>query len=237
MNVAIAGYGRNGRVGYERPSTPLNGSATVEFFRMRYSYLDISWLGLSESVAVDAIVQEVRFRELYDRHHPALVAYFARRIGRADAQDAADEVFTVAWRRIDKVPPNDEALLWLYGVAHGVLRNRDRSVRRFGRLLSKMGRMPVLDVDGPEPIVRRGFEQQAALDAVATLRPETQELLRLAYWEELTHAEIGEIIGCSKAAVDARIHRALQRMRQALRRTGHIPNRESGADFAEREPK
>ena len=191
----------------------------------------------TESVAVATTVHELRFRALYDRHHPALIAYFARRIGREDAQDAADEVFAVAWRRIEEVPPNDEALLWLYGVAHGVLRNSNRSVRRFGRLVNRLARLPVADAPGPEPIVIRGFEQQAALDAVASLRPETQELLRLAYWEELTHAEIGEIIGCSKTAVDARVHRALQRMRQALHRSGHIPDRKSGMDSAEREPK
>jgi RNA polymerase sigma factor (sigma-70 family) len=195
------------------------------------------WLRMNESVAMAATAPELRFRTLYDRHHPALIAYFARRIGREDSQDAADEVFTVAWRRIDEVPPNDEALLWLYGVAYGVLRNSNRSARRLGRLLNRLARLPAADARGPEPIVIRGLEQRAALDAVASLRPETQELLRLAYWEELTHAEIGEIIGCSKTAVDARIHRALQRMRKALHRSGHIPGKKSGMDSAESEPK
>jgi DNA-directed RNA polymerase specialized sigma24 family protein len=30
-------------------------------------------------------------------------------------------------------------------------------------------------------------------------------------------------LGCSKSAVDARVHRALERMRQAMQRTGHKP--------------
>ena len=85
---------------------------------------------------MSAPARELRFQRLYGRYHPDVLAYFARRIGRDQAPDAADEVFTVAWRRIDVVPPDDEAILWLYGVAHGVLRNRNRGTRRLDRLVS-----------------------------------------------------------------------------------------------------
>ncbi|MEN8234460.1 MAG: sigma-70 family RNA polymerase sigma factor [Actinomycetota bacterium] len=181
--------------------------------------------------------RELRFRRLYDCHHPDVLAYFARRIGRDDAPDAADEVFAVAWRRIDVVPPDDEAILWLYGVAHGVLRNRNRSARRFGRLVARLGRQRHTGPEQPETVVLRNLDEQAALDALATLRLKDQELLRLAYWEDLTHSEIGSMLDCSKSAVDARVHRALQRMRQALRATGHMPDRRSGTETATREPK
>lgn len=186
---------------------------------------------------MSAPASELQFRRLYDRHHPDVLAYFARRIGRDDAPDAADEVFSVAWRRIDVVPPDDEAILWLYGVAHGVLRNRNRSARRFGRLVARLGRQRLAGPEQPETVVLRNLDEQAALTALASLRPKDRELLRLAYWEELTHAEIGVILGCSKSAVDARVHRALVRMRQALRSTGHMPDRRFGRDTAEKEPK
>ena len=180
---------------------------------------------------------ESSFRRLYDRHHPDVLAYFARRIGRDDAQDAAVEVFSVAWRRMDAVPAGDEAILWLYGVAHGVLRNRRRSTRRLGRLVARLGQQRMSSPVGPETVVLRNLDEQAALDALATLRPKDQELLRLAYWEELTHREIGEVLGCSKSAVDARVHRALQRIRQALGSTGHMPDRRAARETAKKEPK
>ncbi|MEN8114004.1 MAG: sigma-70 family RNA polymerase sigma factor [Actinomycetota bacterium] len=186
---------------------------------------------------MSAPTSELRFRRLYERHHPDLLAYFSRRIGRDEAHDAADEVFAVAWRRIDDVPPDDEAVLWLYGVAHGVLHNRNRSTRRFGRLLARLSRQRLPGPDQPETVVLRNLDEQAALNALVALRIKDQELLRLAYWEELTHAEIGMILGCSKSAVDARVHRALLRMRQALRATGHMPDRRSGTETASKEPK
>ena len=161
-------------------------------------------------------------------HHPAVLAYFARRIGRDEAQDAADDVFTVAWRRIEDVPPGGEAILWLYGVAHGVMRNRDRSLRRLRRLVTRLGRQRPKAPEPPEGAVLRALDAQAALDAMTSLSADDRELLRLAYWEELSHREIGVVLGCSKAAVDSRVHRALERMRQALRSTGHVIDRRSG---------
>ena len=107
---------------------------------------------------------ELRFRRLYDRHHAEVLAYFARRVGRDDAQDAADDVFAVAWRRIDAVPPGDEAILWLYGVAHGVLRNRNRSTRRFGRLVARLRRQRLPSPERPESVVLRNLDEQAAGD-------------------------------------------------------------------------
>ena len=181
--------------------------------------------------------EEMRFRCLYDRHHPDVLAYFSRRIGREAAQDAADEVFAVAWRRIDDVPPDDQAILWLYGVAHGVLRNHDRGTRRLRRLVARLGRQQPALPEQPEAVVLRTLDEQAAVDALCTLRRDDQELLRLAYWEELTHGEIGEVLGCSKSAVDARVHRALQRMRQALRSTGHMADRRSGTEITDKETK
>lgn len=178
---------------------------------------------------------EERFRSLYDRHHPAIIAYFARRIGSQDAADAADDVFAVVWRRLNRVPPGDEALPWLYGVAHNVLANRRRGERRRNRLLARIAGQREPDLLGPEPQVLRSLEGQQVVSALAALRPADQELLLLSYWEGLTHVQIGELLGCSKSAVDARVHRALEKMRQAMKRGGHIPGSQVGEVQAVRE--
>jgi RNA polymerase sigma-70 factor (ECF subfamily) len=66
-------------------------------------------------------------------------------------------------------------------------------------------------------VVRR--ERDATiLAALAELRPEDQELLRLAWWEELPHAEIAPMVGCSTDAVTHRIYRAAQRVAKEYQR-------------------
>jgi RNA polymerase sigma-70 factor (ECF subfamily) len=172
-----------------------------------------------------APTDEERFRSLYVRRHPAIIAYFTRRIGSQDAADAADDVFTVAWRRFSSVPDGDDALLWLYGVSRNVLSHRRRGVRRYDRFLARLWSVGQPDLLGPEPEVLRGLEGQQVIKALTSLGSDDQELLLLSYWEGLTHNQIGELLDCSKSAVDARVHRALERMRQAMHRSGHKQRR------------
>lgn len=59
-----------------------------------------------------------RFRDLYDGEAVRLIGYVARRLADPTAApDVVADVFAVAWRRFDDVPPGSEARLWLYGVA------------------------------------------------------------------------------------------------------------------------
>ncbi len=145
-----------------------------------------------------------------------------RRIDPVDAYDAADDVFLVAWRRLDAVPLGDEALPWLYGIARNVTSNRRRSARRATHLRERLLGMGPPESPSVELQVVRRADDRKVLDAIATLRPQDQELLRLAAWEELPHAEIGAILGCSRKAVDARLHRVMRRLAKVLEPSGHI---------------
>jgi RNA polymerase sigma-70 factor (ECF subfamily) len=54
---------------------------------------------------------EPRFRQLYEQHYRAILAYSLRRCRNdADAHDVVAETFLVAWRRLDAVPDDDESL-------------------------------------------------------------------------------------------------------------------------------
>ena len=68
------------------------------------------------------------FSELYEQFAGHVLAYARRHTNRDDAEDVVAETFHVAWRRRDVVP--DEALPWLLGVAHNVLRSQWRTARR-----------------------------------------------------------------------------------------------------------
>ncbi len=80
-----------------------------------------------------------RFTRVYEEHHKAILAYCLRRTSAHDAHDAAAEVFSVAWRRLDDMPTGDGQLLWLYGVAKNVLSHQRRSAGRFRRLVGRVG--------------------------------------------------------------------------------------------------
>ena len=78
---------------------------------------------------------ERRFDHLYQSHFQSVYAYALRRTAAPqDVPDLVSDVFTTAWRRIDRVPEPPQDLLWLYGVARRVLSQHRRARRRRERL-------------------------------------------------------------------------------------------------------
>ncbi len=55
---------------------------------------------------VDAAAEQ-RFHRLYDVHHRAVLSYMARRVERDSAYDATEDVFVIAWRRLDSIPDGE----------------------------------------------------------------------------------------------------------------------------------
>jgi RNA polymerase sigma-70 factor, ECF subfamily len=160
---------------------------------------------------------EGAFERLYLEHHRAVLGYCARRASRADAWDATAEVFLVAWRRFEDVPPDDEARAWLIGVAYRVLANQRRGSARRKRLFERMA--GVADrPPWPEDQLIRGEAAREVIDALAMLKPADREILQLAAWEELSPIEITEVLGISRQAVDQRYSRAKRRLARELER-------------------
>ena len=153
------------------------------------------------------------FDQLYRQHHRQVYAYCLRRIGNTDADDAVAEVFAVAWRRRDDMPHGDKALPWLYGVARNVLRHQWRSNFRFRRLTSRVNGVGHTPPPGPEEVVVEADEYARVKEAVGELSWGDQEVLLLAAWEGLSHAEIAIALDCSTDAVDKRLQRAKQRLK------------------------
>ena len=129
-----------------------------------------------------------------------------------DADDIVAEVYTIAWRRWSELPSDRDPLPWLYTVAGNVLRNHWRSNERRLRLVDRIESQPATS-PAPDPADRLGVELREALQQ---LSHDDQEVLMLMAWEGLSHAEIGEVLGCSTNAVGIRIHRARQRLETAL---------------------
>jgi RNA polymerase sigma factor (sigma-70 family) len=155
---------------------------------------------------------EAWFDRLYARHRAVITAYCARRIGVDDAQDAASQVFAVAWQKRSQMPRGDKELPWLYGVARNVVSHHRRHAGRVRRLADKARTIVPAGRPGPEAIVVERAEYAAVRSAIARLSPDDQEVLLLSAWEGLSHRDIALALGCSQAAVDKRIVRARARL-------------------------
>ncbi|WP_283135731.1 RNA polymerase sigma factor [Rhizohabitans arisaemae] len=157
------------------------------------------------------MTQRDRFEAVYDAHYPAIHRYAARRTDSPDdTADVIAETFLTAWRRIDRVPEGDKALLWLYGVARRVLANQRRGAARRAVLAERLRDELAAD-RRREPVelahVRAAFD---------TLSERDREILALACWEGLTGDQIAEVIGCTRIAARSRLHRARKRLAAML---------------------
>jgi RNA polymerase sigma factor (sigma-70 family) len=162
------------------------------------------------------------FRAVYDRHYADVVRYGLRRLdtsaaaaafsasAASSAEELAQEVFLIAWRRRWDVPPH--ALPWLYGVARRLLANHWRAQRA----------APPPGPLSEHPAVDRHDGVAALLDvraALTRLSDDDQEILRLVAWEQLAVSEAALVLGCGVTAAKVRLHRARRRLTDLLRDT------------------
>jgi RNA polymerase sigma-70 factor (ECF subfamily) len=158
---------------------------------------------------------DVRFTRLYEACYADVLAYCSRRVNRTDAEDVANEVFTVLWRKLDGID-EESTIAWLYGVAHRTISNRWRGNSRRNRLRERLDGFGAETSEPIDTVVVRRDEDRKVLDAMTKLRPADQEVLRLSAWEELDAPQIAEVVGCSVSAAEQRLHRAKKRLGRIL---------------------
>lgn len=153
---------------------------------------------------------EGAFEELFRTYHPVIVAAAFNRLSDvSDAEDAAAEVFTQAWRRRDAAD-RVFTIEWLYVTLRNVVGNHYRSRTRHHRRVERAGRHHPTPVDGATDAV---LDVRAAVNR---LDPADRELIWMAYWEDLSREEIARILGCTTAALRVRLHRARKKLQDAL---------------------
>jgi RNA polymerase sigma factor (sigma-70 family) len=162
-----------------------------------------------------------RFEEVYAANCGPILGYVLRRTENPDdAADVIAETFLTAWRRLDAVPPGDQARLWLYGVARRVLANHRRGERR--RIAANDRLRAQLATRYQPPEYTGELADIAA--AFRSLPEPDRELLALVGWEGLDHGQVAAVLGCSRNAVRIRLHRARRRFADAFASRQAMPS-------------
>jgi RNA polymerase sigma-70 factor (ECF subfamily) len=152
-------------------------------------------------------------QELYERYG-RIVYSFAHRLTRDDtlSEECVQDVFVALWRRAADFDPSRAKLTtWLFVVA------RNRAIE-LGRQKSRRPELrddlePVGSAPDPAALVGVADEAQRLAEAVAELPEDQLEVVRLAYFDGLSHAEIAAVIGIPLGTVKGRMRLALDRLR------------------------
>jgi RNA polymerase sigma-70 factor (ECF subfamily) len=165
-----------------------------------------------------------RLRAMMDNHFET-VWRSLRRLGvpEAGADDAAQQVFVVASRRLDEITAGGERG-YLLGVALRVASDARRTIarRREVSIDTELSGSASAAAGSRQP--DEALEQKRALGMLAALLDEMPDLLREAFvlfeLEELSAPEVAQVLDVPVGTVASRVRRARERLRESLAKRG-----------------
>jgi RNA polymerase sigma-70 factor (ECF subfamily) len=166
------------------------------------------------------------FEELLRRYEGRVYNYGLRMCGdREDALEVAQEVFMRAYAALPKFREDSRLTTWLFRImANSCLMKRRKSKFAPKHIVSLEG-LPeegraTLDIEDPRSDLFRDALDREVRDALAKaveeLDPGYRAVFLLRDMENLSTAEVAEILDLSEAAVKSRLHRARLFLRERL---------------------
>ena len=155
----------------------------------------------------------VALQELYERYGRVIYSFAYRLTHDATlAEECVQDVFVTLWRRsADFDPTRAKLTTWLFVVARNRAIELGRQKNRRPELRDDLE--PVGSAPDPADLVAVADESQRVAEAMAELPEDQLAVLRLSYFDGLSHSEIAEVIGIPLGTVKGRMRLALERLR------------------------
>lgn len=152
--------------------------------------------------------------EIYDRWSALVHTYALRVLGRPeDAEDVTQQVFVAAWRSRTTLTPSPRALpAWLLGIARHKVADRQAERARDARRVEAAAAEVAEEVREDLDLLDRLTVRQA----VEELPEPRATIVRLAFWEDLSHPQIAERTGLPLGTVKSHVRRGLLQLHRRL---------------------
>jgi RNA polymerase sigma-70 factor (ECF subfamily) len=169
------------------------------------------------------------FQEIHREFRPRVQRYLARMVGETEAEDLTQEVFAKVAHALSAFRGESSLSTWIYRIATNTARDAMRKplfrqaagVRTVpfeeiageseGEVDCASGGNPLLD----ERVIR-GEMNVCIREVIDTLPANYRTCIILSDLEDLSDAEIAEVLGLSLQAAKIRLHRARARLRERL---------------------
>jgi RNA polymerase sigma-70 factor (ECF subfamily) len=166
---------------------------------------------------------QAAFATLVRRYSGAIFNQAYRMLDDAhEAEDAVQEVFLRAYRRLDSYDPERRLVTWLLSIGSNYCIDRLRRRRGAWLDLDDAAAWLPSGEPGPEASALRD-ERRAAVQRALQRLPDTYRgVTVLRYWHDLSYTEIAEALDLTEATVKTRLHRARKLMAEALEAEGGL---------------
>ncbi|MDR3687759.1 MAG: sigma-70 family RNA polymerase sigma factor [Fimbriimonas sp.] len=154
------------------------------------------------------------------RGHAGIVFRVANAYSRSseDRQDLVQEIKVQLWRSFPKYDESRSFSTWMYRIALNVA----ISYLRRSRWQETID-LQFEDVEDRGASPEAHLESRAVFDAIQNLDPVSRAVL-LLYLDDLSHSEIGDVLGITPNNVAVKVSRIKQRLRNELTSKEDSPN-------------
>jgi RNA polymerase sigma-70 factor, ECF subfamily len=157
---------------------------------------------------------DLAFDRLYRCSRDDVYAYVASILrDRAAAEDVTATAFERAYRKRSRFDPRrGEPRAWLFGIARNAALDE---LRRRGRDAELAVEPADLAGAAVEESVEASERRLAVSAALAGLEPRERELIALKFFAGLANAEIAQVLGVTESNAGTKLHRAVNKLREA----------------------
>lgn len=156
----------------------------------------------------------------FDEAYPRVFRFVAALTGApaADVDDLVQEALLEAWRGRASFRGEASRLTWILGIARRIALSRRRSTARRDDLLRALRELDARPI--PADLLRDEETARRVRTALDEIDPGYAEALVLRYLEAKPVREIAAALGESEKAVESRLHRAREALRDRLKEDG-----------------
>jgi len=133
-----------------------------------------------------------------------------------EAYDVVQEVFIKSMREQRLFDEDFKIKAWLFRVTTNLCFNQVRNRKRRGAILDTMMKPEALGADQLEAVFD-GERREEVMDALDTLSDDHKEILLLRYYDDLSYAEIADVLQVKLGTVMSRLSRARMRLMDVMK--------------------
>jgi RNA polymerase sigma factor (sigma-70 family) len=153
--------------------------------------------------------------ELFTRHFAAIHRFFRTKVSHG-LEDLVQQTFVALVEGRERFRNDSSVRTYLFGVANNMLRDHYRAQRREPEALD-FGKTSAVDAGaGPSTVVGKRREERLLLEALRRIPLDSQVVLELYYWEEMSASQTAAVLRVPEGTVRGRVRRAKDLLKKEL---------------------
>ena len=155
--------------------------------------------------------------ELFNRHFASIHRFFRNKVGEEGLEDLVQQTFMACVEGKERFRSDSSFRTYLFGAAHNLLRDFYRK-RRKSEAVDFADTSAVDAGAGPNTVVGKRREQRLLLEGLRRIPIDSQVVLELYYWEEMSASQTAKVLEIPEGTVRGRVRRAKELLRKELTR-------------------